>query len=202
MSNIDVMKLTSLFLIAGSVTALSLSSCSSSSSGSETEWNQSIGKFNLGLEPAISLANAKPPILHSPTYEEKWGDPKVQITSGGDYELNYTNPSQPFDRLVIQGTTSPFPKLTKAPAVRGEKILNGELVEDLVPQNFRTVIIEGQAVRWFQESTSGGADGAYYSTEGFSLKDSSGKIGYYRLVVEGGNEQDIKISRRFTSVTF
>lgn len=57
----------------------------------------------------------------------------------------------------------------------------------------------GRKVRWYQESLSGGADGAYYSTEGFALTDGQGRTGYYRMVVESGNNADAEVSRRFST---
>lgn len=163
-------------------------------------WDQATGNFYSGLEEVSSLKSAKPPVLRSPAYESKWGKPKVRMTSAGDYELNYANPDQPFDRLAIQGTTRPFPKLTKVPQVSGEKMIDGELTGVMIPQQFRTVTIGGQPVRWFQETTSGGADGAYYTTEGFTMKDVFGNVGYYRLVVESGNNADAEVAKRFGSV--
>lgn len=154
------------------------------------------------LEPADSLAKVKIPVLRSPAYEAKWGPPKIRISVLGGYELSYANPAQPFDRLVIYGSARPFPVLKKAPDVSGEKMIKGELTGVSHPQRFRSVLVAGQSVKWFQESTSGGADGAYYSTEGFTLKSGFGNPGFYRIVVEGGNEMDAEVARRFASAKF
>lgn len=196
------MKLIYLSWVVAAGVAGSLTSCSSSSAGGDTAWGQATGNFYSGLSKVDSLKSAKVPLLRSAAYEMAWGKPEVRMTSAGDYELNYANPAQPFDRLVIQGTTRPFPKLTKAPKLTGEKMVNDELTGFTQAQAFRTVTIAGQTVRWFQETTSGGADGAYYSTEGFALKDSFGNTGYYRLVVEAGNEADREVAKRFGSVDF
>ena len=189
-----------MFCIVGTVAVFSLTSCSSSSPEGRSAWSKATGDFYLGLEEVDTLKSAKPPVLRSPAYEAKLGKPKVRMTAGGDYELNYANPAQPFDRLAIQAISRPFPKLNKVPKVSAEKEINGKLTGVMIPQKFRTVTIEGQQVRWFQESTAGGADGAYYTTEGFSLKDIFGNIGYYRLVMEGGGSGGSEVAKRFASV--
>lgn len=100
----------------------------------------------------------------------------------------------------MQATSRLFPNLNKVPKVSTEKMINGELTGVWLPQNFRTVTIDGHEVRWFQESTSGGAGGAYYTTEGFALKNVFGDVGYYRLVVEAGNNTGSEVAKRFSSV--
>lgn len=196
------MKFTFWFSLMAAFVVPAIVSCSSSSPGAESAWSKATGNFYYGLEEAASLEGVKVPVLRSPAYEAKWGKPKIRTTTAGDYELNYANPDQPFDRLAIQGTSRPFPKLTKVPKVSGEKMINDELTGVLIPQEFRTVMIAGQSVRWFQESLSGGADGAYYTTEGFALKDAFGNTGFYRLVAEGGNNADAEVAKRFGSVKF
>lgn len=173
--------------------------CSDSTNPGGEEWSEFNSNLYRIVEPADSLVKVKIPVLHSPSYEAKWGKPKIQVSAMGDYELSYANPAQPFDRLVIFGSVKPYPKLDKAPEVSGEKMVKGELTGVTYPQDFRTAVIGGQSVKWFQESTSGGADGAYFSTEGFALKDAFGKTGYYRMVVEAGDKVDQEVKRRFES---
>jgi len=139
------------------------------------------------------------PILKVPSFEAKWGAPSVRVSRSGNYELNYANPDQPFDRVAVHASEKPFPTFKTVPKVNGERMVNDELTAVKVPQKFRTVVIEGKTVKWFQEALSGGADGAYYMTEGFSLTDASGKTGYYRLVVESGDNADVLVSRRFSA---
>lgn len=193
------MKLKFTIRVLAAVTACSLLSCSSSRSSSEKAWNQFTSNLYTGLEPAGALDKVKIPILRSPAYEAKWGKPKIRVSFLGDYELSYANPAQPFDRLVIHGSIRPFPKLAKAPDVSGEEMVNGELTGVTKPQSFESVSIEGQTVKWFQESTSGGADGAYFTTEGFMKRGSFGSAGHYRIVVEAGDEMQTEVARRFAS---
>jgi hypothetical protein len=117
-----------------------------------------------------------------------------------DGPQNLQTIAQPFDRLAIYGSPKPFPVLSKAPPFAKDEEVNGELTAVDYDQEFRTTTINGQPVRWFKECGSGGADGAYYSTTGFSVTDDFGKTGYYRLVVEGGDDMEAEVARRFSSV--
>lgn len=193
------MKINFSIRVLAAAAACSFVSCSASSSSGEKAWNQFTSNFYGGLEPAKSLDKVKIPILRSPAYEAKWGKPTIRVSFLGDYELNYANPAQPFDRLVIHGSVRPYPKLTSAPDMSGEDMIDGELTGFTKPQKFQTVSVGGQQVRWFQESTSGGADGAYFSTEGFVQKGTFGNAGHYRMVVEAGDDSGPEVARRFAS---
>lgn len=178
---------------------LFFSSCSSSDNGGAA-WHDGISESYHGLTKASSLGQRAIPVLISPKYEQMWGRPKVRQSPSGVYELDYANPAVPFDRLAIYGSPKPFPALSKAPPFGKDEEVNGKLTAVDHDQSFRTTTINGQPVRWFKESGSGGADGAYYSTTGFSATDASRKTGYYRLVVEGGDEMEAEVARRFSSV--
>lgn len=187
------------FLLA---VALVLSGCAGGSgSGASAQKNFSdfLGTFYGSLRKVDSLAGVKVPIVTSPSFERKWGAPEIRTSATGNYELNYANPDQPFDRLAIQGSPVPFPALTKAPKLTGEKMVSDELTPVEYPQEFRAVKVAGRQVRWFQESLSGGADGAYYATEGFALTDAQGRTGYYRMVVESGDDAHAEVARRFAT---
>jgi len=131
------------------------------------------------------LNNLSIPVLKSDSLAAKWGAPKVEKSASG-YRLSYADPKQPFRRVVVYGMSKSLPSLSKAPKYSGEDFVNGELTGFTRAQSWRSPInIAGKSVRWFMESKSGGADGAYYSTEGFSAS-SNGKNGHYRVVVESG----------------
>lgn len=185
-------------VIAGGLVFSSCATTPSSGSGGEA-FSEFQSKRYRVLREADSLAGVKIPILRSPTYREKWGEPKIAISSAGDYSLTYADPDQPFQRLVIHGSVNPYPELAKAPEMSGEIMADGELTGVEFPQQFRSVEIAGKTVKWFQQALSGGADGAYYSTEGFSLRDGSGAIGHYNLIVESGNGAGPEVARRFAS---
>ena len=181
-------------------TGLFLASCSPSTKSGDAAWREFISGTYDGLNEVAALGAPEIPVLTSPAYEQKWGKPKVRVSDSGIYELNYANPAQPFDRLAIYGSKKPFPKLTIPPTYSTDEEVNGELASVRHTQSFRSIMINGKPVRWFQESGPGGADGAYYSTEGFSATNTAGQTGYYRLVVEGGINMDPEIARRFSSV--
>jgi hypothetical protein len=155
--------------------------------------------YYRSLTMSGSLAAVTIPVLKSPSFETKWGAPRIRTSASGNYELSYANPNQPFDRLVIQGSSAPFPALKEAPMMSGEKMINDELTPVDYPQEFRTVPVSGRTVRWYQDSLSGGADGAYYATEGFALTDSKGQTGYYRMMVESGDNAHAEVARRFAT---
>jgi hypothetical protein len=185
-----------------SVALLAFTACSGSSgsqSPQQKAFSDFLGTFYASLKKADSLAGVKVPVVTSPSFEKKWGAPEIRTSESGNYELNYANPDQPFDRFVIQGSPVPFPPLTKAPMVNGEEMVNDELTAVEYPQEFRTVEVAGRQVRWYQESLSGGADGAYYATEGFALTDDKGRTGYYRMVVESGNGAHAVVAKRFAT---
>ncbi len=142
------------------------------------------------------------PLLRSPGLERAWGAPEIKRdASGSTYLLIYKDPKQPFTRLLIYGMTKPLPLLTSPPLISGEKMVNDQLTGFQRPQSWREVMIDGRKVRWFQESTSSGADGAYYSTECFQQKAADGRIGYYRLNAEAGDDTETVV-RWFSSVRF
>ncbi len=172
--------------------------CSSPSVGGKS-WSEFTAKSFRDLDPKTALSDSGIPLLVSDVYEKKWGAPERSASSAGFYKLNYENSSGPFDRLVIYGSKKAFPKLATAPPLLVADVTGNSSAAIKRPQSFRTTMIAGQKVNWFQESASGGADGAYFSTTGFALKDASGKIGYYRLVIETGDDNP-GIGVRFGSV--
>ncbi|MDQ8189259.1 hypothetical protein [Roseibacillus persicicus] len=116
-------------------------------------------------------------------WEQQW---QTVSNDGQSYEIRYRHQSDPFEQLVIYGSTKPLPKMTKPPVLTTPS--RDGLYEDdpgiKTPQSWKSTRVMGQTVRWYQEDVADGADGSYYSTEGFSLTSPEGKTGYYRLVIE------------------
>lgn len=177
---------------------LALTGCGS---GRVQEWDRVVSDRYSSLQKSQNLLGVTVPVLRSRGLERVWGQPEIQVDGKGGYMLNYRDPKQPFTRLVIHGLTEPLPKLSSPPPVSGEEMVNDELTGFKRPQGWREVMIAGQKVRWFQESASGGADGAYFSTEGFTLKSPDERIGHYRLVAETGDDA-AEVLRWFGSVSF
>lgn len=196
----EITKITKCSCLLIGAAAFIIASCGPSGSGN-AEWNAATAASYQGLRSAANTASVTIPVLESKAFESKWGKPKVEVNSAGGYRLSYSDPSTPFNRLVIYGSTSALPALSSPPKASVDEMVNGELGVVKRAQSWRTIMVAGKTVRYFQESGPGGADGAYYSTEGFSLTDPNGKTGYYRLVVEAGTDE-APVRQRFASAKF
>jgi hypothetical protein len=141
-------------------------------------------------------------VLRSHGLERVWGAPKIRRDGKGGYLLTYADPKRPFARLMIHGMTGSLPKLSSPPPVGGQRMVNDTLSGYEEKQEWRKVRVLGEEIRWFQESDGGGADGAWFSTEGFSLEAPDGRKGYYRLVAEHGDTAVGDVERWFGSVSF
>ncbi|MCW1887393.1 hypothetical protein OKA04_21830 [Luteolibacter flavescens] len=188
-----------LLKLAGAVSfVLAVTGCGS---GIE-KWESANSARYRVLKPGSDLLGVTVPVLRSRGLEQVWGSPKIQRDGEGGYTLTYADPKKPFTRLVVHGMTEPLPRLSSPPKLSGEEMRNNTLAGYERDQPWRTVTIAEQKVRWFQESASGGADGAYFSTEGFTLKAADGRKGHYRLVAENGDDAAEAVARWFGSVSF
>jgi len=167
--------------------------------GSNSDWLDRVYQRASSLKQADSLNDIEKPALISASLEASWGKPKIEISPKGDYRLIYADPTKPFNRLLIYRYHKPLSPLTSPPDASGEKMIKGELTGVDIPQKWRHGKVLNQPVRWFQESLSSGTDGAYFSTEGFSLKDSNGETSHYRIVIEG-SEKDM--TKRLISLSW
>lgn len=165
-------------------------------------WEKATGARHDSLQGASDLLGVTVPVLRSQGLERVWGAPKIKRDGKGGYLLTYADPKRPFTRLMIHGMTEGLPKLSSPPPFGGEHMVNDTLTGYEKEQQWRKVTILGEEVRWFQESASGGADGAYFSTEGFSRKAADGRKGYFRLVAEYGDDASADVERWFGSVSF
>lgn len=178
---------------------LALAGCA----GSNTDaWDKATGDRFGTLEDSTDLSGVSVPVLRAKGLEQVWGEPKIKRDGQGGYLLTYADPKHPFTRLMIHGMAQPLPKLSKPPLLGGEHMVRDTLTGYRKEQEWRKVGILGEQVRWFQESASSGADGAYFSTEGFTLKAPDGRKGHYRLVAEHGDDSSAEVARWFGSVSF
>lgn len=183
------------------ICAVAVAACASGGNGTSGAWDAAVQRSYQGLNSAADVSSVTVPILKSKGFENKWGKPKSEVGAAGDYRLNYSDPSTPFNQLVVFGSPRPWPQLSSPPKMSSDEMVNGELGMVMRSQSWRTVVVAGKTVRFFKESSSGGADGAYYSTEGFAMTGPDGRTGYYRLVVEAGDDESV-VRQRFASVGF
>ncbi|BDS07911.1 hypothetical protein NT6N_29510 [Oceaniferula spumae] len=191
------MKQAYLFSLAATLT---FAACGPSGSGNSA-WNAAVSASYQGLNTVADTSSVSIPVLQSKSFAASWGKPKVEVNAAGGYRLSYSDPSQPFNRMEIYGSASALPSLSSPPKLESEEMVDGELSMVESAQSWRTVTIAGKTVRFYKVSNSGGADGAYYSTEGFSLTGPDGKVGHYRLVAEAGDDES-SVRRRFSSAGF
>ena len=186
--------------LAGAISfVLALAGCGN---GRIEKWENANSARYDRLKPGSDLLGVTVPVLRARGLEQVWGPPKIQRDGDGGYCLTYADPKQPFTRLMIHGMAEPLPSLSSPPKLGGEEMRNNTLTGYEREQEWRTVTIQEEKVRWFQESASGGADGAYFSTEGFTLKAPDGRKGHYRLVAEHGDDAREAVQRWFGSVSF
>lgn len=150
----------------------------------DPSWEKAKSKVMSNLETASSLGGLQVPILRSASLESSWGAPYQEVSPEGYYRLSYKDPNRPFERLVIYGSPRPFPSLISPPKMSVDTLVDGELGTIEKTQKWQYAIVLGRTLRWYQEYSGGGADGAYYETEGFSATAPNGKTGYYYLAVE------------------
>jgi hypothetical protein len=170
--------------------------------GGVEQWQEATSARYRVLRPGGDLLGVTVPVLRARGLEQVWGAPKIQRDGDGGYCLTYADPDRPFTRLMIHGMAAPLPRLSSPPKLAGEEMRNNTLAGYEREQEWRTVTVAGEKVRWFQESASGGADGAYFSTEGFTLRSPDGREGHYRLVAENGDDATEAVARWFGSVSF
>lgn len=171
-------------------------------SGRTEKWENATSARQGMLRPGSDLLGVTVPVLRSRGLEQVWGAPKIQRDGEGGYCLTYADPKRPFARLMIHGMAEPLPKLSTPPKLGGEEMHNNTLTGFEREQEWRTVTVVEEKVRWYQESAADGADGAYFSTEGFTLKAPDGRKGHYRLVAENGGDGAEAVARWFGSVSF
>ncbi|MCW1925964.1 hypothetical protein OKA05_25620 [Luteolibacter arcticus] len=189
--------------LAGAVSCvLAMAGCGG---GRIEKWENANSARHGMLKPGADLLGVTVPVLRARGLEQVWGAPKIQRDGEGGYCLTYSDPRTPFTRLIIHGMAEPLPKLSSPPKLGGEDMRNNNTLagdQREREQEWRTVTVLEEKVRWYQESAGGGADGAYFSTEGFTLKAPDGRKGHYRLVAENGGNAAEAVARWFSSVSF
>jgi hypothetical protein len=166
------------------------------------KWELAPGRQDRALRAGGDLYGVTVPVLKAPGLERVWGAPRILRDGQGGYVLVYTDPRRATSRLMIHGMVEPLPKLSSPPPLSGAGMRNNTLAGYQREQEWRTVRVLGEKVRWFQQSAGGGVSGAFFSTEGFTLKAPAGRKGHYRLVAEHGAGSLEDVERWFGSVSF
>lgn len=189
--------------IASVVGAVVVVAClSGCGAGRVAKWQEVTRERDRSLRAGGDLLGVTVPVLRAPGLERVWGAPRIERDGEGGYRLTYVDPKRPFARLMIRGAAEPLPKLSSPPPLSGEEMRNNTLAGYEREQEWREVEVLGETVRWYQESAGSGADGAYFSTEGFRVKAADGRQGHYRLVAEHGEAAGEEVARWFGSVAF
>jgi len=128
------------------------------------------------------------PVLSSPARANTWGIPeKTQMKDG--YQLLYTNPSNSKEKLTITGSNKLMFFLLYPPHIRGTRMINGRAIEVDEAQLWKKALVADQTVKWYHAHLPSAHYGSIFRTLGTELKDGSGKIGQYRIEVEGTKNQ-------------
>lgn len=156
-------------------------------------WQELVKKLRLEMKGVDALTDLSVPLLQPVASIRKWGDPFLQRGADGGYWLLYSNPDpkKPFERISILASPRPIPTLSAVPDEAEVAEVDGTLGVVKKPQRGKSVTVkwktpEGRktmTLRYFRESSGGGADGPLDTTDSFSLS-SGGKTGYYVISVE------------------
>jgi hypothetical protein len=135
-----------------------------------------------------SLGHSTLPILSSPARADDWGTPEKTQTKNG-YKLSYANPANSKEKLTITGSDELMFFLLYPPHLRGTRIINGSAIEVDEAQLWKKSLVAEQTVKWYHAQLPSIHYGSIFRTLGTELKDGSGKVGQYRIEVEGTKNQ-------------
>lgn len=136
-------------------------------------------------------AAVKVPLLKSPALERRWGRPALKVKADGSYELTYQNPARSFQMLSIYGAPGSFPRAGATPPNLADLDYDPatkQMVPVSRPQQWQTITIAGQAVRYYVAQPDSGADPARMRTETFTLTAPDGRTASYLLEADSDTE--------------
>lgn len=147
---------------------LALSSCSQSSSTSTEQKNI--------------------PFLKSSTRETSWGKAKKSQSADG-YELSYKNPQNRSESLTIKGSPNFFFGLTYPPDIKGEKLVDGKMIETRTPQVWQKTKVAGKNIYFYQSHFPMRGRGPRFKTLCTNFQAPNGAEGFYLIEIEGTKNQ-------------
>ena len=124
--------------------------------------------------------------LHSPMLAKNW---KAEIRDDG---VRYVDPKSSLQFFYIRKASGPGPVLSEPPLITpigyGDPMADNK--KKPYKQAWKSSLIAGQTVRWYQQDEGSGADYPGFSTEHFAITTSSGQKEFYEIIVCSGMEGD------------
>lgn len=136
-------------------------------------------------ETGGDLAEAKVPVLRSAYLEKSWGLPQITTFSDGSYRMRFRQ-GDTLNFVFIHGLVNPSAAPSQAPDIEEYGPIDGPVT--LTKQSWRSAVILGSSVKWYQHDTGGGADFPCYKTVDFALTAPDGRKGHYRIEVCADSE--------------
>lgn len=128
------------------------------------------------------------PVLSSPARAAAWGAGQTVKTPEG-YQTTYINPANRKERVRIIASRKLMFHILYPPTVKGTQTVNGVTTQVSEPQLWQSSYLNGEPVRWYQESFPTPERAAVFKTLGAEFKNGSGQGGQYRIEAEGTKNQ-------------
>ncbi|MGC4013525.1 MAG: hypothetical protein QM755_03250 [Luteolibacter sp.] len=149
-----------------------------------------LASLDGGTSTTTDLTGAKIPILRSTYFEQAWGAPVIQKMTDGGWKLRYRK-GNTLNFVTICSMSSG----ERAPVVPPQwDEATGDPMSPGTPshsQKWRSSIILGQQVRWYQVDGGTGADFPRYKTVDFQATGPDGRSGWYRVEVEATRDAEV-----------
>jgi hypothetical protein len=173
-------------LLLLSITLLGLCQCQSTAPGRVEGIDTN--PFQL-LEKQATAANhdlsrLQVPLLGSPSFEKRWGKPKILVGPKGGYGLRYQDPAHEGTHLTIFGSPTRFGTAGTVPPPYtdlGFDRQSGTVQPREVRQEWQHARIAGRDVRFYISEADSPQDAWHYSTETFRMTAPDGRPASYRI---------------------
>lgn len=135
-----------------------------------------------------------PIALHSPLLENKWNRQNEEIG------VRYVDPLTRLNDLLIRRVSRPMTSMAQPPDIK--RMYDPDTNPQPIKQSWKTTVIAGKTVRWYQVDEGSGADYPQFRTEPFAVTSSTGDTGYYTVTVSSGMPDNYvqQIDQMFRSI--
>lgn len=169
-----------------SITLLGLCQCQSLVPGRAEGINTN--PFQL-LEKQATAANhdlsrLQIPMLKSPSFEGRWGKPRILIGPKGGYGLRYQNPADEGVHLTTFGSPTEYGTTGKTPPPYTDLGFDrqaGTVQPREVRQEWQHAQVAGRDVRFYISEADSSGNTWQYSTETFRMTAPDGNSASYRI---------------------